>query len=235
MSSDSSLIIDVGKAVGQYTIDVISSAAFGIKSDSIKNPDSKFSQMATGLVDLMSFKAMIKFGLVMGFPWITKKLGIVPIDKKSLTFFEEIFKRELKSRLKGVSKRDDFIQLLVEAKKGELRAVGGDELNEFEKDAEIRTGRGSDKKEWLTEDIMNAQSIMFFFVGYSTISNLIQFVLYALALHQNVQEKLRAEIAKIIKEDGTFDYDDIGKSVYLDMVVCGELANYFILNKCFLK
>jgi len=125
------------------------------------------------------------------------------IDGDAVAFFEAILDQGLKARLAGTtSKRNDFLQLLVEAKKGGLKADGKDELSSFEKDAQIiEATEAGEKKQWLTHQIMNSQSLVFFFAGFSTTSNAITFCTYTLAIHQDVQEKLRKEKNKIAKAD----------------------------------
>ncbi len=221
-NSNGSVTINVLKAVNQYTVEVISSSVFGMKTDAIKNPDSTFNIMANRVADFSSFKAVVKFAFRIQFPTISKKLGFSPIDKPAFNFFEQILEQGLKSRMSGeTGKRNDFLQLLIAAKKGELEAVENDELNSFEKDAHINLQGGASKKQWLTDEMMNAQSVLFFFAGFSTTSNLITFTLYALALNQDVQYKLREEVNEIVKKDGNLDYDDVGQLVYLDMVING--------------
>ena len=46
--------------------------------------------------------------------------------------------------------------------------------------------------------------------------------LYELALHQNIQDKLRYEIKELMKKDGKFTYDNIKEMKYLDKVFKGE-------------
>jgi len=49
------------------------------------------------------------------------------------------------------------------------------------------------------------------------------FALYELALHPDVQNRLRAEIMQVLNtHNGQLTYDCIKKMVYLDMVVSGE-------------
>lgn len=217
-SPSGSVNIDVLASVNQYTVEVISSSVFGMSAGTIKNPKSQFAVNANRIADFRGSQ-MFKFALRMQFPRLSRLLRLSIMDKPSLSFFEKILEQGLKSRLNGDAKRNDFIQLLVEAQRGELKAVGSDELSAFEKEAQIS---GTEKKQYLTEEVMNAQSVVFFFAGFSTTSNLITFALYALALHPEVQDRLRQEVAKIVKEDGSFDYDDVGQLVYMDMVVCGE-------------
>lgn len=217
-SSDGSVLIDVMNAVNQYTVEVISTAVFGMKSGCIQNPDSTFIKMANILANFTKTQ-IIRFGLRINFPNFSRMMGISVINKKALQFFEKILDEGLKSRLKGEGKRNDFLQLLVEASKGNLKAGKTEELSNFEKEAQISV---QDNKQYLTTEVMNGQSVLFFFAGFSTTSNLIVFALYALAAHQDVQDRLRLEVDKIVAEDGSMDYDEIGKAVYLDMVMCGK-------------
>jgi len=149
-------------------------------------------------------------------------------------------RQNLASRLRGDVKRNDFQQLLIEARKGELKGLGSDELDAFEKDAEINGSNMSqlDKAKILTDDVIVAQSLVFFLAGLTATANFLSFTALALALHPEIQKKLRKEIEKIVKEGGSFSYDDVAQSVYLDMVACGkfelELDHYevevFMLN-----
>lgn len=51
------------------------------------------------------------------------------------------------------------------------------------------------------------------------------FVLYVLALNQNIQDKTRDEIRKVLaKHDGQITYEAILEMKYLQMVIDGELA-----------
>lgn len=217
-NSNGSVNIDALSSVNQYTVEVISSTVFGMSAGTIKNPKSQFAVNANRIADFRT-NQMFKFALRMQLPRLSRFLGLSIMDKPSLSFFEKILEQGLKSRLNGEAKRNDFLQLLVEAQRGELKAVGSDELSAFEKEAQVS---GTEKKQYLTEEVMNAQSVVFFFAGFSTTSNLITFALYAMALHPEVQDRLRQEVAKIVKKDGSLDYDDVGQLVYMDMVVCGE-------------
>lgn len=222
-NSGGSEIVDVLMVTSRYTIDVISSTVFGMKTNTIKNPEETFNMMATRLMDFTSLKPGLMFLARMQFPGLSDLLKISPFDKNALGFFERILEQGLRSRMSGEIKRNDFLQLLVEARKGELENAGADELNAFEKDAQIKTQGGKQGQgQWLTEEMVKSQSVAFFFAGFGTTSSLITFMMFALALHQEVQDKLREEIRKIKKKDGTFNYDDIGNLLYLDMVMYGK-------------
>ncbi|ODM93831.1 Cytochrome P450 9e2 [Orchesella cincta] len=226
-SPDGSATIEAMSSVNQYTIDVIASAVFGMQSGTIKNPQSPFATMAARMSEPTKWQLM-KFTFFLQFPKLASKvMKIRIIDEEARTFFEGILEQGLKARMSGsTTKRNDFLQLLVEAKKGELKAEGNDELNSFEKDAQIQGSESGEKKQWLTDQIMNSQSLVFFIAGFSTTSNAIIFAAYALAIHQDVQDRLRKEVSKIAKPDGSFDYDDLSTLVYMEMVLCEVLRKF---------
>jgi hypothetical protein len=63
------------------------------------------------------------------------------------------------------------------------------------------------------------------------------FALYELALHPEIQERLRAEIMQVLnKHNGELTYDGIQEMAYMDMVVSGGLfeAGYIVIRtfKC---
>ena len=66
------------------------------------------------------------------------------------------------------------------------------------------------------------QALLIFIAGYDTTSSTIAFSLYELAMHTEVQRKLRNEIKSVLAEHGNIiTYDALKDMVYLDMVVSG--------------
>ena len=64
---------------------------------------------------------------------------------------------------------------------------------------------------------------MFLLAGYVTSGSTLSFALYELALHPEIQQRLRAEILQVLsKHDGKLTYDGIQDMSYLDRVVSGE-------------
>lgn len=138
----------------------------------------------------MSFVQKLRFVIILNFPIIQKIFKVKMIDTSGFDFMDLIPTQGLKSRMNGETKRNDFLQLLVEAKKGELQAVGKDELDNFERDSQL-SGDWQGKKQYLTEENMRAQCVIFFIAGFGTTSRFITFSMLSLALHQDIQDKLR--------------------------------------------
>jgi cytochrome P450 family 6 len=68
---------------------------------------------------------------------------------------------------------------------------------------------------------MAAQAITFFSAGNETTATMLSFVLYELALNQEVQDRLRQEVRENCDENGDFTYETLHKMKYLDMVLKG--------------
>jgi cytochrome P450 family 6 len=68
------------------------------------------------------------------------------------------------------------------------------------------------------------QCLQFIAAGFETSGSTMSYALYELALHPEIQNRLRAEIMKVLnKHNGQLTYDGIQEMAYLDMVVSGVL------------
>jgi hypothetical protein len=67
------------------------------------------------------------------------------------------------------------------------------------------------------------QAFQFLAAGFETSGSTMSFALYELALHPEIQTRLRAEIMEVLnKHNGQLTYDGIQEMAYMDMVVSGE-------------
>lgn len=79
----------------------------------------------------------------------------------------------------------------------------------------------------LTDSLLTAQAFVFFVAGFETSSSTMSNALYELALHQDVQDKLRKEIREeYAKNDGTIKYESIKTMPYLHAVFQETLRKY---------
>jgi cytochrome P450 family 6 len=66
-------------------------------------------------------------------------------------------------------------------------------------------------------------AFQFIAAGFETSGSTMAYVLYELALHPDIQNRLRAEIMQVLnKHNGQLTYDGIQEMDYLEMVVSGE-------------
>lgn len=83
----------------------------------------------------------------------------------------------------------------------------------------------NDKKQ-LTCDQMSSQLFSFFIGGFETSSVLITFALLELALHPDIQEKLRHEICDNCGDNCDLKYEKVVEMDYLDKIILGKLLPF---------
>jgi len=67
----------------------------------------------------------------------------------------------------------------------------------------------------------------FFVAGFDTVGALINFAIYLMAAHQDVQEKIYQEVkASMEATDGEIDYDTVVRLEYIDMFISEILRRY---------
>lgn len=121
-----------------------------------------------------------------------------------------------------------MINLLLEFKKGQQQneeknekdegfAVADDTIN-WEKIAKVK----QHQVHQITNQDITAQALIFFLAGYETVSSVMSYTCYELAITPDVQDKLRLEIQNVYKDTkGKPSYEVLLGMKYLDMVVTG--------------
>jgi cytochrome P450 len=147
----------IGDVVRRYTVDVIGSVAFGMDTGALKDPNSIFLKMAnkSSKVDA---PRMIRTAIMIVFPRLAEFLGLSILDKQILHFFSPILKSAVKGRESSGEKRNDFLQLLLEAKAGELK-------DDDEVEGSANLGNEKKSKVELTDAGILSQAFLFFFAG----------------------------------------------------------------------
>lgn len=136
-----------------------------------------------------------------------QKLGMIHIREDVSKFFYNIVKTTVEYREKYSISRNDFLNMLIQMKNyGRLE-------NEF-------LGK-------ITLDEIAAQSFIFFLGGFETSSTALTYCLYELSKNQEVQEKARSNVNKILKKfDGKFNYDALMEMNYVEHCVLESLRKY---------
>lgn len=209
---------DSRKHFGCYSMDVIASTAFGIRTDSYNNPEDPFVSAAQKVFGNSGLSPLVLCALL--FPdlmaFLLKMFGISAFyPKDALAFFVEVIKNIIKERQeKGDTDRMDLLQLMLNA----------------ETQDEAENGAQASKK--LSLDELLGMGIIAFSAGYETTASLLTFLSYALATHPDVQERLLTEIDQHFPAEITeISYDTVMDMPYLDQVICETLRMYPPLNK----
>jgi cytochrome P450 len=204
---------DLKELFSGFTMDVISSVAFGTKIDSQRNPDLPIAKYAR---QLFTFKISDpKFVFMILFPvtgyLLSKLFGITLIFSEGEEYFKSILSRMLKERKTSPKYPPDFLQLMINASK------------EAESDGATQE---TSKDPLLDHEIM-AQMFLFLIAGYETTATTFAFAAYNLTVHPETQTKCYEEVAAVMEKKGSLSYDDIQHGLpYLEAVVMETLRLY---------
>ncbi|XP_066257287.1 cytochrome P450 9e2-like [Euwallacea similis] len=205
----------------KYTNDVIATSAFGIKVDSLGEPDNKFYNMGRRLTNFSGFLISLKMFLLFALPSVYKIFKVSFFNRNLLQYFRSIIHDTIHTREEKGIVRKDMINLLLETRKG----VVHEEENVTETGyATVKESTYLDKSKFkqskeLTDDEITSQALIFFIAGFDTISTALCFGSYELAMNKDIQDKLRQEILQADKENnGNLSYESLLKMKYLDNV-----------------
>jgi cytochrome P450 family 6 len=89
--------VEVRETMARFTTDVIASCAFGINSNSLKNPDAEFRRYMRNVFDFTILKGL---AALLGFfsPKLKNILKLKFVDDKTNDFFRKIVWRTLEHR-----------------------------------------------------------------------------------------------------------------------------------------
>lgn len=158
----------------KFSVDVIASCAFGIEVNSFKNPENEFYRIATKTNNMNnSGKQILKFVMFSIAPRVMKFLGFELFDKDITEFFQKATHETMKVREEKGIVRPDMINLLMQAKKGQLAHNNNIEektVDGFATVEESQLGKTDVKRVWDDDDLA-AQCFLFFLAGFDTVSD----------------------------------------------------------------
>lgn len=202
--------LEVKDLIDLYTTDVISSCAFGIESNTLKNQNSEIVKY--GKISMRSLDFRIKVMFLVP-DRILEFFNVKLMPKHIEDYFISIVRQTIEFREKNDIQRNDFLQCLMQLKNG-YEVKDGENI-----------GQGKTKAlQKLTLNQVVAECFAFYIAGFETSSVTISMALLELALNQDIQERLRNEIMSCVKEtDGKITYEALMEMKYLDQVVNGKL------------
>ncbi|XP_062611389.1 cytochrome P450 3A24-like, partial [Saccostrea cucullata] len=199
--------VDFEGVFGCYTIDVIASTAFGIKIDSQRDPEDKFARMVSQLINVPISSPFLS--LVFMFPTLSRPIAkhfkLTFFNKEALEFFKGEIEKEFNTRDSSKKEYVDFIQLMM--------------------DAHNDNPQETDEKRGLTSTEIIANCLLFFFAGYETTASTLSFLVYLLAVHPDIQQRVYNEIVSELGDEEP-GYDNIGKLQYMEMCINETMRMY---------
>ncbi|XP_032676678.1 cytochrome P450 9e2-like [Odontomachus brunneus] len=187
--------IELKDLFAKYTSQVVANAGFGVNGLCFDDEKQKESFYALGKSFLEpSFINNLIFNIVFLMPRLANVLKIRFLPKNVDHFFRTLVKDIIEQRRTSETRRNDFLQLMVE-----LERMENDKFD---------------------VEVLASHAVSFFLDGYETSSTTLCFVGFHLAAYPEVQKKLREEIITVLsKHNGTLTYDALKEMTYMDQVI----------------
>lgn len=220
--------LDLKQFFGNYSLDVIARCAFGTVLDSHSDASNEF---VTKSRQAFSGRLTPRVLFFFFFPSLSRALNISPLTSEAFVYLKHLCRNAITERRKNAARYEDFLQLMVDAQEGKLTEVADTvqdrDRNLFNLDSEGKLDTSFSSKKTLTEDEAMAQCVLFFVAAQDTTSTAIANTLYLLAIHPEVQEKLRREADECFATHGEHpSLDEVTKLKYLHCVVSESLRMY---------
>ena len=214
-------------------MDTIASCAFGVDAQSFQNQNSPFVKHANGFFKFSATEAFKFFVGILPFGAKLMNFLNIPFSKVEETeFFYNVITETLNQRRQSSSKRNDLVDMMIDAINGKLSKDENEEKSQFDKDSEF----SHQAKEGQMDDISIAATAMVFLIaGYDTTGTALSYACYQLSKNPGIQDKLRIEIDDIIDDPKDLSYTDVQTMEYLDAVICETLRFHnliAILARC---
>uniref|UniRef100_T1PE28 Cytochrome P450 n=1 Tax=Musca domestica TaxID=7370 RepID=T1PE28_MUSDO len=194
--------IEIWDLMARFTSDVIGRCAFGIETNSLKNPKSEFRTMGRkGMIEQRGGVLGVAFRL--NFPQLAQKLHCKETMPDVEKYFMDLIGETVKYREENNIRCNDFMDMLIDLKnKPLMKSDTGEEL--------IRLSFGE----------IAAQAYLFLLAGYETSASSLAFILYELARHEEIQERVRNEISEVLgKHNQEFSYECMRELTYMEQVI----------------
>lgn len=187
----------------RYSADVLAFTLFGVKIDSFENYSNDFIEISQTAFNSTTVRSGLRLFLINLLPKLTHALSFELIPNCSKEHVKSTFLNVMDDRKKQQIFRADMINILMKLRAEQLEG------------------------NWTDDDLV-AQCFFCFFAGIDSTYKLLSFMAYELAINQNIQEKLHAEIKQAYDHlNGTkATFDVITQLKYLDQVVNETLRRW---------
>ncbi|XP_054157849.1 cytochrome P450 3A24-like [Oppia nitens] len=218
--------IELKQTMGNLTMDVIATCAFGTRIDTYAEKTSDFVLNAQKV-----FRGNWRVWVALILLMISKKfanwLGVKFLDPGAENFFRNAIQSiVVRRKAEGNAKRyKDYIQLMINAQNKTQDTIDDQEMDDLNPEIFGVTDslKYNDLKGEVTDTDLLATSFVFFVAGYETTATALAHLFYSLAVNQDCQQRLYEEIKQI---DGKYDYESIAQMPYLEACVAETLRLY---------
>lgn len=197
-------ILEMKELLARFTTDVIGTCAFGIDCNSLRDPNAQFRRMGKKVFGVPRNSGLKSFFMIT-FKELARRMHMKSHHDDVTEFFMGIVRETIAVRESAGTRRNDFMDLLIEIKNnGSLDGTA--------------VGR-------ITLEEIAAQAFVFFLAGFETSSTTLSYALYELALNVEIQQKARLEVETVLrKHGGELTYEAMLEMHYVDNIINGEAS-----------
>ncbi len=190
--------VELKDLCGRFSMDSIASCAFGIEANSFSDKDSPFVEAAKSFFQFDAADSFKMFAYHLPLVGRVFDLLRIPILKPVTSqFVIDTCKETLRRRRETGKRRNDFVDLMVDATK--------DKLKDGEAESIKRT-RG--KTTEIGEQHVISTAVILLGAGYDTTGSALSFLFYNLAKNPEIQERLQEEVDEAYEKSGASDRED---------------------------
>nr|CAD7590356.1 unnamed protein product [Timema genevievae] len=226
--SDGRVRVEVRDLMSRFTNDTLASTSFGFQMNSFKKTNERYFESSRDLTRFHGTRNLI-FLAFMFVPRFAKFLRLRIIPSEIIGFLGSLIVGHVTKRETEETSRPDMLQLLIDTRKKQLRRSsevdGTESAPTHTPSPKYKHPSNSSFSNFsaLSDDDIVAQALVFIFGGLETTSTVLTFACYELALHQDVQKRLAAEIdASLGVDGGKLTYETTQNIPYLDAVISGK-------------
>ncbi|CAG9785254.1 unnamed protein product [Diatraea saccharalis] len=213
LDTEISMNCDIQKITNSFTMQAISSCAFGID---MNEPDKRLTRICK-----LIFRNYYALELFYICPNLIKKLCLDTMPSEVTNYFCNLVSFVKEQRNGKPFNRKDFMDLLLEMKN----------LSELKSGQKHKDKYGKLKVLRITDDLIAAQAMIFFAAGFESTANTLSYLLYEIAKHQDIQEKLLKEINQTLDNNkGQLSFDTLKQLSYMNQVYHETLRLYPVID-----
>jgi cytochrome P450 family 6 len=114
-SASNEEVIEIKDILARYSTDIISSCAFGIECNCLKNPDAEFRQWGRKIFEPSLRRSLLSF-IVATVPRLLSVLKLRVLDPNISKYFRNMVEETVNYRERNNITRNDFMHLLIQIK-----------------------------------------------------------------------------------------------------------------------
>ncbi len=215
---------DAYKLYSHFACDIVCSSFFGVDVNTINDDTYPLPKMISKLFgkDILKDPKIILLTMFPAVASFLNDMGVINLfDQEAINYLINLSNQIIEERRSGRTKRNDFIQFMVEHEE-----KTDHELSEIENETNLHLKH---LKKTLTNSEILSQSVLFMMVGTDTTANTLSWVSHNLALNMDVQEKLIEEVDTILdKYNGQITYEAVTEMHYMNSVIAETQRMYTV-------